>query len=92
MVPNEKEKMNLSTETMKIGPITATKDQEPNHNQTSLDQTRQSRLTDDLMTPIDQSTKLVQEVDVPQHIEIRHASANISPVKPIDNEAPQSRQ
>ena len=64
-VRTEKEKLNSSTETMKIDPITGTKDQN-RLNTTSIDHTRQSKLTDDPLTPMDESTRLIREVDVPQ--------------------------
>lgn len=64
-VRTEKEKLNSSTETMKIDPITGTKDQN-RQNTTSLDHTRQSKLTDDPLTPMDDTARLVREVDVPQ--------------------------
>ena len=54
-VRTEKEKLNSSTETMKIDPITGTKDQN-RQNTTSLDHTRLSKLTEDPLAPMDDST------------------------------------
>ena len=64
-VRTEKEKLNSSTETMKIDPITGAKDQH-RQNTTSVDHTRQSKLTDDPLTPMDDTARLIREVDVPQ--------------------------
>lgn len=52
--------------------------------QFSLDQSRQSKMLEDPITPAEEQSREVQEVDVPQNIEIRHGSASISPLNQLE--------